>query len=263
MAESKLPGVSAADVEHIIDFIRKTVSKAHADGVVVGLSGGLDSAVVTKLAGDALGSEKVLNVFIPSRSTPPTDYKLTMDLSDDWGMDHRIIDIQPTVDALAAVLQSDENDYMEWGNISARCRMAVLYNLARKNNYIVLGTTNQSELMTGYFTKYGDGASDLIPLANMYKTQVRQIAKMIGIPDEIITRPPSAGFWEDQTDEEELGITYEDLDLILYNFEMDSSDQEISKLIGVPLDIVKGIRSQVKSTEHKRMLPSRPGTLFE
>lgn len=263
MAENKLPSVSDADVKHIVRFIKESVKKADAKGVVVGLSGGLDSAVVTKLAADAIGPENVLNVFMPSRATPHKDYKLTMDLCDDWGTEYRIADIQPTVDALAAVLQSDEGEHTERGNISARIRMTVLYNLARKYGYIVAGTSNQSELMTGYFTKFGDGASDIIPLANVYKMQVRQIAKIIGIPDEIVDRPPSAGFWEDQTDEEEMGISYTELDLILYNFEMDSTDKDIAKTMDIPIEVVAGIREQVKSTEHKRMPAMRPGTLFE
>lgn len=263
MAEDKLPGVSRADVDHIIKFIRETVRKAGAKGVVVGLSGGLDSAVVTKLSIDALGAENVLNVFMPSRTTPHTDYKLTMDVCDDWETEYRIVDIQPAVDALASVLQSDEDEHMERGNISSRIRMTVLYNLARKYGYIVAGTSNQSELMTGYFTKFGDGASDMMPLSNAYKSQVKQIAGMIDIPSEIIDRPPSAGFWEDQTDEEEMGITYGELDLILYNLELGAKDADIAKAVGCETETVRSIREQVKSTEHKRTLPTRPGTLYE
>jgi len=263
MAENKLPNVSKADAEHLMAFIRNSVKKSGAEGAVIGLSGGLDSAVVTKLAADAIGPENILNVFMPFRATSPKDYKITSDLSDEWGTEYRIIDVQPVVDSLSAVLQSEEDDAMERGNTSARCRMIVLYNLARKRNYLVMGTSNQSELMTGYFTKFGDGACDITPLANMYKTNVKQLAKMIGVPDEIIQRPPSAGFWEDQTDEEEMGISYDMLDLILYNFESDASVKDIAQTLGIPCETVKSIKNQVKRTEHKRNLPLRPGTLFE
>ena len=262
MADNKLPTVSDADVERIKTFIRNTIKKAGADGIVIGLSGGLDSAVVTKLAADSIGSENVLNVFMPTTVTPHSDYKLTSDLSNGWGTEYKIIDIQPALDELSDVLQS-EDDMMERGNISARCRMTVLYNIAKKRNYLVAGTSNQSELMTGYFTKFGDGACDLMPLANMYKTSVKGMAKIIGIPEKIIKRPPTAGFWEDQTDEEEMGITYDVLDLILYNLESDATDREIAQTLGIQCETVKSIRGQVRNTEHKRLLPARPGTLFE
>jgi len=263
MAENKLPHMSPADVEHLVSFIKRSVKNAGAKGAVIGLSGGLDSAVVTKLAVDALGAENVLNVFMPSRVTPHKDYRITTELSDMWGTECRIIDIQPAVDALNYVLQSEEQSLMERGNISARCRMVVLYNIARKLDYLVLGTSNQSELMTGYFTKHGDGACDITPLANVYKTQVRQIGKMLGIPEEVLTRPPTAGFWEDQTDEDELGITYDKLDQILYDFENERTDKDIAAHTGLDVDTVKAIREQVRKTEHKRLLPLRPGTLFE
>ena len=263
MTENKLPHVSASDIERLVNFIRKSVKNAGAKGVVIGLSGGLDSAVVTKLAVSAIGAENVLNVFMPSRVTPHNDYRLTSELSAEWGTEYRIMDIQPAVDSLTYVLQTEEQALMERGNISARCRMIVLYNIARKSGYLVLGTSNQSELMTGYFTKHGDGACDVTPLANVYKTQVREIGRSIGIPNEVLTRPPTAGFWEDQTDEDELGITYDKLDQILYDFENEMTDTAIANHTGISLENVKAIRDQVKKTEHKRLMPLRPGTLFE
>lgn len=263
MAENRLPHVSAADVEHLVEFIRTSVRNAGASGAVIGLSGGLDSAVVTKLAADALGAENILSVFMPSRVTPHNDYRITLEMCDMWGTEYKIVDIQPAVDSFTYVLQSGDQSLMERGNISARCRMIALYNLARKRNFLVLGTSNQSELMTGYFTKFGDGACDITPLANMYKTQVREIGKIIGVPEEVIIRPPTAGFWETQTDEEEMGITYDKLDQILYDFENDMTDKDISQYTSVSVDAVKAIRDQVRKTEHKRLLPLRPGTLFE
>ena len=255
--------MSVPDIEHLVNFIKRSVKNAGAKGAVIGLSGGLDSAVVTKLAVDALGAENVLNVFMPSRVTPHKDYRITSELSDLWGTEFRIIDIQPAVDALTYVLQSEELSLMERGNVSARCRMIVLYNIARKMEYLVLGTSNQSELMTGYFTKHGDGACDVTPLANVYKTQVKQIGKMLKIPEEVLTRPPTAGFWEEQTDEDELGITYDKLDQILYDFENDRTDKEIAIHTEMSPESVKAIRDQVRKTEHKRLMPLRPGTLFE
>ncbi len=258
MPEIKIPNVTADDVKELESFIQQTIAKANAKGAVIGLSGGIDSAVVTKLCVDALGPDKVLNVFMPSRVTSPEDYKTTKELSAMWGTEYRVVDIQPAVDALAAVLLSDAETPLERGNISARCRMIVLYNLAKKRQYLVMGTSNQSEIMMGYFTKFGDGACDATPLANMYKTEVRQIAAHIGVPEEIISKPPSAGLWEGQTDESEMGIKYEDLDAILYDMEQDRSDSQIANDTGLSREQVKDIRRQVLSMEHKRLPPIRP-----
>ena len=254
----KIPQITEEDVADLTGFIRSTVQKIGCKGVVVGLSGGVDSATVTKLCVDALGPEKVLNVFMPSRVTPAEDYKTTSELSSMWGTEYRVVDVQPAVDALAAVLLSGRETPLERGNISARCRMIVLYNLAKKRDYIVMGTSNQSELMMGYFTKFGDGACDVTPLANMYKTEVRQIARIIGVPEPIIAKPPSAGLWEGQTDESEMGITYENLDGILYDMEQDRTDPQIAADTGLPLSEIERIRKQVVSMEHKRLPAVRP-----
>ena len=254
----KIPQITEEDVADLTGFIRSTVQKIGCKGVVVGLSGGVDSATVTKLCVDALGPEKVLNVFMPSRVTPAEDYKTTSELSSMWGTEYKVVDVQPAVDALAAVLLSGRETPLERGNISARCRMIVLYNLAKKRDYIVMGTSNQSELMMGYFTKFGDGACDVTPLANMYKTEVRQIARIIGVPEPIIAKPPSAGLWEGQTDESEMGITYENLDGILYDMEQDRTDPQIATDTGLPLLEIERIRKQVVSMEHKRLPAVRP-----
>lgn len=258
MSGTTIPNITADDVESLRGFIRRSVADANADGVVIGLSGGIDSAVVTKICADALGAEKVLNIFMPSRETPAEDYKVTKELSDSWGTDYRVVDIQPAVDSLAAMLLTGKETPLERGNISARCRMIVLYNFAKKMNRLVVGTSNQSEIMMGYFTKHGDGACDITLLANMYKTEVRQIARMIGIPESIIAKPPSAGLWEGQTDESEMGIMYEDLDRILYGMEDGMSDQEIASETGIDRAKVSEIRAQVRLMEHKRLPAKRP-----
>lgn len=254
----KIPQITKEDVEDLVGFIRDTVDRIGCKGVVVGLSGGIDSATVTKLCVDAIGPEKVLNVFMPSRVTPAEDYKTTSDLCSLWGTEYKVVDIQPAVDALMAVLLSGRETPLERGNISARCRMIVLYNLAKKRNYVVMGTSNQSELMMGYFTKFGDGACDITPMANLYKTEVRQMARLIGVPEPIIAKPPSAGLWEGQTDESEMGIKYEDLDGILYDLEQDRSDSQIAADTGLPVSEIVRIRTQVQSMEHKRLPAIRP-----
>ncbi len=254
----KIPQITKEDVQDLVGFIRDTVNTIGCKGVVVGLSGGIDSATVTKLCVDALGPEKVLNVFMPSRVTPAEDYKTTSDLSSEWGTEYKVVDIQPAVDSLMAVLLSGKETPLERGNISARCRMIVLYNLAKKRDYIVMGTSNQSEIMMGYFTKFGDGACDVTPIANLYKTEVRQLARLIGVPEQIIAKPPSAGLWEGQTDESEMGIRYEDLDGILYDLEQNRSDAQIAQDTGLPVEEIARIRAQVRSMEHKRLPAIRP-----
>ena len=256
-----VPTVTKDDVDELIGFIRNTIERTGCKGVVIGLSGGLDSAVVTKLCVDALGPDKVLNIFMPSGVTISDDYILTKDLSKLWGTEYRIMDIQPAVDSLQSVLLSKEEAPLDRGNISARCRMIVLYNQARKRNFLVMGTSNQSELMMGYFTKFGDGACDVTPLANMYKTQVRELAKLIDVPGEFIIKPPSAGFWAGQTDEEEMQITYDELDKILYGFEQEAGDKEISAFSGVSLEKIQDIRTRVAAAAHKRLPPIRPEQL--
>lgn len=258
MSGCKIPDISEEDVRSLTDFIRTTVDNIGCKGVVIGLSGGIDSAVVTKLCVDALGPERVINVFMPSRVTPAEDYKATSDMSTRWGTEYRVVDIAPAVDALGAVLLKREETPLDRGNISARCRMIVLYNIAKTRDCIVMGTSNQSEIMMGYFTKFGDGACDVTPLANMYKTEVRQIARMIGVPEAIISKPPSAGLWEGQTDEKDMGIKYSDLDSILYGMDQDLSDSQISADTGIPREEVEKIRKKVAQMEHKRLPAIRP-----
>ena len=258
MTGVKIPDITREDKDRLVGFIRNAVDDIGCKGVVIGISGGIDSATVTKLCVDAIGADKVLNVFMPSRVTPAEDYKTTAELCAMWGTEYKVVDIQPAVDALAAVLLTGKETPLERGNISARCRMIVLYNLAKKRDSIVMGTSNQSEMMMGYFTKFGDGACDVTPLANLYKTEVRQLARLIGIPEEIISKPPSAGLWEGQTDESEMGITYSDLDQILYDLEQDRSDAQIAADTGLEKSRVAEIRRQVESMEHKRLPPLRP-----
>jgi len=252
--DSPFPKITESDVEDLKDRIRKVVGST-GYGAVLGLSGGIDSAVVAKLCTDAIGPENVLCVFMPSRATPADDYRITSNLCSKWGMEYKIFDVQPAVDSLSAILAASTDTPLDAGNIAARCRMIVLYNLAKKYGRVVMGTTNESETMVGYFTKFGDGACDISTLSGLYKTNIREIARIIGVPEEIIERQPSAGLWEGQTDEEDIGVSYDVLDPVLYAIQTGLSDEEISKKIGIPADTVSGIRKKITDSEHKRMLP--------
>lgn len=262
MTEKGLRKITEDDVGNIIDFIRDTIETTGCEGTVVGLSGGIDSAVVTKMCADAIGGDRVLNIFMPTSVTQPDDYRDTMELSKLWGTRYKVVEIQRAVDAFTATLFTNVPAPLEKGNISARCRMVVLYNNAKKTNYLVAGTSNKSELMMGYFTKFGDGACDLCPMANLYKTQVWEAAKILGVPEKIIDKVPTAGLWEGQTDEVEMGITYKDLDIVLDGISKGRRDAELASATGVPSGKVAEIRAQIAGTEHKRHMPAHPEAKF-
>ncbi len=262
MTEIGLHKIKGGDADALRRFIKDTVDGAGSDGVVVGISGGLDSAVVTKLCVDALGADRVTNIFMPTTVTSRDDYREAMDLSKLWGTRYKIVEIQPAVDAFTAALFSNKTAPLERGNITARCRMVVLFNYAKKTNGLVVGTSNRSELMMGYFTKFGDGAADLFPIADLYKTQVRELAKMIDVPAGIIDKVPTAGLWEGQTDEDEMGITYRDLDLVLDGIAKGKGDAAIAKTVGVTEGKVDEVRTRSASMEHKRLPPLKPRTDF-
>ncbi|MCL1810878.1 MAG: NAD+ synthase [Methanomassiliicoccaceae archaeon] len=262
MAGRKLHCITNEDIEAIVEFIRKVAENTGCKGFSVGMSGGLDSAVTTKLCADAVGAENILNIFMPSVFTPPADYILTKDLCRKWGTDYKVIDVQPAINTFTGMLFSNIEAPLEKGNITARCRMIILYNRAKKMDYLVAGTSNRSENMMGYFTKFGDGASDVMPIIGLYKTQVRQAAELIGVPKEIISKVPSAGLWEGQTDEEEMGITYRDLDIVLNGIAFGLTDEEICADVDIGGQKVSEVREQVERMKHKRLPPIHPKTNF-
>ena len=246
------------DAERIEAFIRDAVKRAGAEGAVLGISGGVDSAVVAKLCADALGGDRVLCVFMPTASTPGEDYRQTRSMCREWGIRYNAISIQPAVDVFSGMLLTGKEAPLEKGNIMARCRMIVLYDKAKKENSLVVGTTNRSELLMGYMTKYGDGAEDIIPMYRLYKTQVWEMAEVLGVPDEIVRKVPTAGLWEGQTDEDEMGISYKSLDLALNVFEQGGSAEDMASAAGIPAGKAQELMSQIKSMEHKRSLPGVP-----
>ena len=236
-------------------FLRDIMADTGCKGFVIGLSGGIDSAVVTKLAADAVGGDKILNIFMPVDSTPKDDYDITESMSRMWGTKLKVMNIQSAVDTFVKITGTE--DRMDIGNIAARSRAIVLFNEARRNGYIVLGTSNRSELMMGYFTKFGDGACDAMPISGLFKTQVRELAREIGIPEEVILKPPSAGLWEGQTDEGDMQITYDDLDRIL--MAMDEGKDPASLVSDtMTIEDVQRVVRRVSSMVHKTSPPYRP-----
>jgi len=241
----------------IMMFIRDKVRDAGADGVVLGLSGGLDSAVVATLCARALGPERTLGVLMPEEATPPREMKDAKDLADSVGVEHLAVPIGPVMDTYRKLLGGIVEP-RAFGNVKARVRMIVLYYQAQTRGRLVMGTGNKSESLTGYFTKHGDGGVDYQPIGDLYKTQVRALAKHLGVPQHIIDKVPSAHLAPGQTDEGDLGIRYEDLDSILLGIELGMNDAEIAERSGLPQSEAARVRGMVLATRHKRRAPLCP-----
>lgn len=271
------PGLDPEETEEILaGFIAAYVEGAGADGVVVGLSGGLDSAVTATLAAGALGPDRVLCLLLPSDTTPDDDVADAEDLVERLGCPSRTVAIDPVVEAYRAVLAGAEGDErgerspkaasddagrsaeVALGNVMARARMVVLYHHANRLGYLVCGTGNKSELLTGYFTKHGDGGVDLLPLGDLYKTQVRRLAEHLDVPKAILDKAPSAGLVEGQTDEDELGLPYPDLDRVLRGIEFGYAVDEIAEATGLDEDAIRAIAERERRSRHKRRSPMVP-----
>ncbi len=232
-----------AETEKIVEFLKTEVGNRHA---IIGISGGIDSSLVLKLASISLPGDRIHAFFLPEKRTPDADRKDVEELSVSTGIPYETIIIDPIVDSYRRATGNE--DIRAIGNLKARIRMSLLYFYSNIYGGLVLGTTNRSEYMTGYFTKHGDGACDIEPIIHLYKTQEREIANRLGLPERIISKPPSAGLWSDQTDEEELGITYADLDSILQGIE---EGNPVGKDNSVQI-----VRNLILQSEHKRIPPA-------
>ena len=198
----------------IVRFIRDEVHRSGHQRALLGLSGGIDSALACYLAVEALGPDNVLALLMPYRTSNPSSEADARLVIAELGIPHRKCPITPMVDAFIAL--DPAMDARRQGNIMSRCRMIIAYDQSVAFRGLVLGTSNKSEVLLGYFTLYGDSAAALRPLANLYKCQLRQLARAVGVPERIVAKAPSADLWEDQTDEGELGFTYDEADQILH-----------------------------------------------
>lgn len=243
----------------IINFIKEKMSEANAEGIVVGLSGGIDSTVSAYLATEAVGKDKVFGVIMPSTTTPTEDKVHGTDLAKILGIDYRELAVDSILNEFLLVTNEDDYDKVAIGNLKARIRMSILYYYANNKNYLVEGTGNRSELLIGYFTKYGDGACDMEPIGHLYKTYVKQLAVHLGVPEDIIAKPPRAGLWNNQTDEDEIGMNYDNLDKILYLYTEKNLDSEkIANETDIPLSDVEKIVKRVENNKHKTKVPQSP-----
>lgn len=238
-------------------FIAHSVRESGRKGVVLGLSGGVDSALVARLCADSIGAERVLALGLPD-GKGGRELKDARRYAKALGIEFRVVGIGPIAGALEKRVKASGTDLVAYGNLRARARMSVLYYVANTEGRVVMGTGNKSELLVGYATKFGDGGVDFQPIGDLYKTQVREMARHLGLPPEIVEKVPTAGLWPGQTDEGELGITYDELDRILLGIELQLEPEAISEKAGVPLERVRHVGSLVASSVHKRKPPLIP-----
>jgi len=237
-------------------FVTTHLEETGTRCLVVGMSGGLDSSVTAALCARALGGQRVLGISLPEKETRSDkaleDARLVASKN---RIRFKIIDITPIVGASRNTLDAKKARGVPWGNVKARLRAMVLYYFANIEHGLVVGTGDKSEIMLGYFTKFGDGACDILPLADLYKTSVRNLAKHLGIPERIRVKASSPELWPGQTAEKELGLSYEKLDRILWGLERWMTPEEIVEETGLKLGLVRKVRERWFRSEHKRRPP--------
>jgi NAD+ synthase len=241
----------------MLKFIKESVENAGLSGAIVAVSGGIDSAVTLELTVRALGEENVKVIHLLERDV--TFEQDSMDVMLHCARLNLTCEFFDITSILHVIQQSvpfiEYENKTPFGNLKSRLRMMLAYYFANSLSRMVIGTSNKSEYLTGFFTKFGDGGVDLMPLADLYKTQIRQFARYLDIPDNIIEKPPSPGFFRGQTDEEELGCDYETIDLIFLGWEKGYTNEEISQILHINLEIIESLEIRVKNNKHKRRLP--------
>jgi NAD+ synthase len=249
--------IDPAKVERaIVKFIRERVRAAGATGTVLGMSGGLDSSVTAHLCVRAMGKSRVWPLFLPEGElTPSEDKRDVTFVCRQLGLRTVVVDIAPIVERFRSVLSPN---LIALANLKARVRMCILYYHANSRGALVVGTGNRSELRTGYFTKYGDGGCDLLPLGALYKTQVKVLAQYLGLPERIIEKTPSARLWPGQTDESELGLPYDELDRVLVALDLGYKPSQIARGLDLPINRVRAIVRREAQNRHKLLPPAVP-----
>jgi NAD+ synthase len=255
--------------KRIVSDLRARVDEAGATGVVVAMSGGIDSTVTAALAVEALGSDRVLGLGLPCHKADRAHANEARTIAEGLGIEFYEQQLQPLLSAfeetVAAGLDptptsrpNERNRAI--GNVIARLRMVCAYYAANRRSQLVLGTANRSELLLGYFTKHGDGAADTYPIGDLYKTEVRALAMRLGIPRRIIGKEPTAGFWADQTDAAELGATYDEIDPLLRRLvDENESVEEAVATLDIDPETANDLVSLIVDTAHKRSMPRTPG----
>ena len=246
--------------KRICRFIKEYVENAGAKGIVLGLSGGIDSGTIAALSSLAIGGENVLGLMLPEKENfNQKDIDDAKVVAEQFHLETQVCDMSEVLGCFyKAIPAFDQSDRLCKGNVKARTRMIYLYYYANKQNRIVCGSSDKSETMMGYFTKWGDAAADIAPIMDLYKTQVRKLAIHMGIPKELALKPSTPALWPNQLAESELGVKYETLDLILYGLERFMPPQEIADQVGIEKVIVENVKSKWLAKEHKRRMPLAP-----
>lgn len=239
--------------QNIESFLRQQSSKAN--GFVFGLSGGIDSAVIAQICARSF-KEKSLALIMPdSKVSPKEETEDALHLVDTLGLEYKLIDISMIHSQFANILEPDEKSL---GNLRARIRAGLLYYYANLRDYLVVGSSDKSEFLIGYFTKFGDGSADILPIVSLYKTQVRELAKHLKIKESIIAKKSSPHLWKGHVAEEEIGITYEEIDSVLYCIEDKKMTlEDTQKTTQIDKEKIEKIYHLYKKNEHKRIMPTR------
>lgn len=249
--------INAAFVEKILtSFIKEELTKFNYKNGILGLSGGLDSTVSAFLAAKALGNEHVIGMILPYGKTFIEDVTDAHEVVERLGIRSKTVDISPSVDAYFSSNPTD-NKILR-GNKMARERMSILYDFSAREKALIIGTSNKTELLLGYGTLHGDMACAINPLGDLYKTQIRYLGEHLAIPEKILKKPPTAGLWVGQTDEDELGLSYAEIDKILFQLVDKRKTQDELIASGFNQDRVETIIQQIKNSEFKRKLPLIP-----
>jgi NAD+ synthase len=246
-------------LRNISNFIEYSLIESNAQGLVMGLSGGLDSSTTAMISVSVVNPEKILGLIMPTSSTPTGDVEDAVELAKGLGIKYKILDLDPLLAPMENICQGgldEEHIHLARANLKARMRMMILYYHANALNRLVVGTGNRTELLVGYFTKYGDGGADILPLGNLYKTDVRRLAQHLAMSPSILEKEPTAGLWPGQTDEEDLGISYELLDKILYLTADETLDEdEVAARLGISSREVVKVRIMMQQAQHKLQTP--------
>lgn len=247
---------AALTTDALTRFIHEEVTKVGLRCGILGLSGGIDSAVVAYLTTRALGIEQTVCVAMPYKDRDPTSLTDAQVVADALGVRLLRVDIGPMVDAYFA--QMPDADRIRRGNVMARLRMMVLYDLSRVHQALVIGTSNKTELLIGYSTLWGDMAAAMWPLGDIYKTEVRKLAQYLGVPEALLDKPPSAGLWDGQTDEGEIGMSYAELDAILVELVDKRIPKHLLPARGFDAQQVERVYQMMRTSQFKRRLPLMP-----
>lgn len=259
MNKDILDGIKGLDYSKvqsdIVSFLQKQILEAGASGLIFGLSGGIDSAVIAHICAGSFREKSMALIMPDSRVSPKEETEDALYLVDTLKLDYKLIDISLIHSQFANILEPNE---VALGNLRARIRASLLYYYANLKNCLVIGSSDKSEQLIGYFTKFGDGSADILPIASLYKTQIRELAKRLGVKESIIMKKSSPHLWKGHVAEDEIGATYEEIDSALYCMvDKALTVEDASKTTGIETAKIEKIHQLYKKSQHKRIMPPR------